>query len=116
MKQNRIWVKIFTIALLFSSFAVSGAKTTTVSGLVCEYHTNPIGIDVQKPRLSWKMVTTETNVLQSAYEIKVTDQPGKGKTIWNSGKSKFRSIGKCSIRRTGFKTNAACLLAGACLG
>ena len=54
--------------------------------MVCEYHTNPIGIDILKPRLSWKIVSTETNVMQSAYEIKVTDQTAKGKVIWNSGK------------------------------
>ncbi len=85
MKQNRIWVKLFTIIILISSFAVANAATT-VTGLLCEYHENPIGIDVQKPRLSWKINATENNILQIAYEIKVTEQPGKGKTIWNSGK------------------------------
>lgn len=41
-----------------------------VKDLVCEYHTNPIGIDVSKPRLSWKIVSSEENVLQTAYEIR----------------------------------------------
>ncbi|HSO89467.1 MAG TPA: glycoside hydrolase family 78 protein [Draconibacterium sp.] len=85
MKLKIQWVKLFTIALLFSSFTVTGAGTI-VKDLVCEYHKNPIGIDVQKPRLSWKIVSDEQNVLQSAYEIKVTDQSPKGKVIWNSGK------------------------------
>jgi alpha-L-rhamnosidase len=85
MKRNQIWVKLFTIVLLISSFAVTGANTS-VTGLVCEYHSNPLGIDVQKPRLSWKIVSTETNLMQSAYEIKVTDQTAKGKLIWSSGK------------------------------
>ena len=86
MKQNQIWVKLFTIALLISSFAAFGAKNTNVTELVCEYHINPIGIDILKPRLSWKITSTETNVMQSAYEIKVTDQTAKGKILWNSGK------------------------------
>lgn len=86
MKQNQIWVKLFTIALLISSFAAFGAKNTNVTDLVCEYHTNPIGIDILKPRLSWKITSTETNVMQSAYEIKVTDQTAKGKILWNFGK------------------------------
>ena len=86
MKQNQFWVKLFTIALLISSFAAFGAKNTNVTDLVCEYHTNPIGIDILKPRLSWKITSTETNVMQSAYEIKVTDQTAKGKVLWNSGK------------------------------
>ena len=85
MKQNQFWVKLFTIVILLSSFAVVNAATT-VTGLLCEYHENPIGIEVQKPRLSWKINATETSILQIAYEIKVTEQPGKGKTIWNSGK------------------------------
>ncbi|HPE76472.1 MAG TPA: glycoside hydrolase family 78 protein [Draconibacterium sp.] len=87
MKRNQIWVNLFTIVLLCSSFAVFGAKTTTVTDLVCEYHTNPIGIDIMKPRLSWKITSTETNVMQSAYEIKVTDKTAKGKVLWNSGKT-----------------------------
>ncbi len=86
MKQNQIWVKLFTIVLLISSFTVFGAKNTSVTDLVCEYHTNPVGIDILKPRLSWKIASTETNVMQSAYEIKVTDQTAKGKVLWNSGK------------------------------
>ncbi|MBK6282529.1 MAG: hypothetical protein IPF54_07560 [Draconibacterium sp.] len=55
MKRNQIWVNLFTIVLMYSSFAVFGAKTTTVIDLVCEYHTNPVGIDIMKPRLSWKI-------------------------------------------------------------
>lgn len=85
MKQNQFWVKLFTIVILLSSFAVANAATT-VTGLLCEYHENPVGIDVQKPRLSWKINAIENSILQIAYEIKVTEQPGKGKTIWNSGK------------------------------
>lgn len=85
MKQNQFWVKLFTIVILISSFAAVKAATT-VTGLLCEYHENPVGIEVQKPRLSWKINATETSILQIAYEIKVTEQSGKGKTIWNSGK------------------------------
>lgn len=85
MKQNQFWVKLFTIVILISSFAVVNAATT-VTGLLCEYHENPIGIEVQKPRLSWKINATENNMLQTAYEIKVTELAGKGETIWNSGK------------------------------
>jgi alpha-L-rhamnosidase len=86
MKRNQIWVKLFTIVLLFSSLTVKSATKTSITGLVCEYHTNPIGIDVMKPRMSWKIVSPETNFMQSAYEIKLTDQTSKGKVIWNSGK------------------------------
>lgn len=85
MKRNQTSVKIITIILLVILATVVKAATT-VTNLVCEYHENPIGIEVQKPRFSWKINATENNMLQTAYEIKVTDQAGKGKTIWNSGK------------------------------
>lgn len=75
---------ILFILLAVSSITVFAAEKTTVKDLICEYHTNPLGIDVQKPRLSWKMESTAQNVLQSAYEVKVTDQSGK--VIWTTGK------------------------------
>ncbi len=75
---------ILFILLAISSITVFAAEKTTVKDLTCEYHTNPLGIDVLKPRLSWKIETTAPNVLQTAYEIKVTDQSGKA--LWNTGK------------------------------
>jgi len=86
MKLKKFWVKFFAITMLISSFYFTGNAQTLVNELICEYHTNPVGIDVLKPRLSWKIVSDRQNVMQSAYEIKVTDQSPKGKVIWNSGK------------------------------
>jgi alpha-L-rhamnosidase len=62
------------------------ATKTEVKELVSEYRINPLGIDVQKPRLSWKIISNAENLVQSAYEIKVTDQSPNGKLLWNSGK------------------------------
>ena len=45
-------------------------------GLTCEYRENPVGIDTQRPRLSWKLPTGARS--QSAYEIKADG--------WNTGK------------------------------
>jgi alpha-L-rhamnosidase len=59
---------------------------TVINDLTCEYLVNPVGIDVVQPRMSWKIGSDETNVMQSAYEIKVTDQTEKGKQLWTSGK------------------------------
>ena len=84
MKQMVKRAKLFLILLVISSLNAISAEKTTVKDLICEYHTNPIGIDVQKPRLSWQIVSTGQNVLQLAYEVKVTDQAGK--LLWNSGK------------------------------
>jgi len=71
---------------LLNSLNSFSSEKTEVKELICEYHTNPVGIDIQKPRLSWQISSTEDNLLQTAYEIKVTDQTAKGKLIWTSGK------------------------------
>ena len=48
--------------------------------LKCENLINPIGIDVQNPRLSW---TCEGGIKRTAYRIVAESN---GKTIWDSGK------------------------------
>ncbi len=59
--------------------------------LRCEYKENPLGIDVLKPRLSWKLSSQpgERNVSQTAYQIEVcTDIPSfsKSKLVWQTVK------------------------------
>ncbi len=86
MKQMSFLTKIFVFFLLISGSSAFAAVKTEVKELICEYQSNPLGIDIQKPRLSWQIVSAEENVLQTAYEIKVTDQTANGKQIWTSGK------------------------------
>lgn len=58
--------------------------------LKCEYRTNPLGIDVTKPRLSWKLDSAERGAVQTAYQILVSsteDALGKDQgDLWDSGK------------------------------
>lgn len=64
------------LCLFFLSFTVSAANSKTiVTKLTCEYLTNPLSIDVTAPRLSWQISSTENNLLQSAYEIRVASDP-----------------------------------------
>lgn len=90
MKQPIQWLKLFFIAFLVSGFGFFAAANTAVKDLICEYHTNPIGIEVKNPRLSWKTFTDKENMMQTAYEIRVADSPANlsksNKLIWNSGK------------------------------
>jgi len=74
-----------TLALLLGASLVYQAAFTQVqvSNLLCENLTNPIGLDVVQPRLSWQLVSDRRNVIQTAYEIKITS--GKS-TVWSSGK------------------------------
>ena len=61
-----------------------------VTGLRVEYLANPMGIDVAKPRLSWRITSADRNTVQAAYQIQVTRE---GKGIWDSG----RTAGDASV-------------------
>ena len=86
MKQTFQFTLLFAISLFISIESTFSAVKTEVKQLICEYHTNPMGIDIQKPRLSWQISSAGENILQTVYEIKVTDQTPKGKILWSSGK------------------------------
>jgi alpha-L-rhamnosidase len=61
-----------------------------VTGLQCEYMSNPLGMDVANPRLTWQILSQESNCRQYAYEVRVTELatlPGmKDKVAWSTGK------------------------------
>lgn len=72
--------------LLFSCFQIvllTSYTQVTVKNLRCESLTNPIGIAVAEPRLSWQLLSDKRNTLQTAYEIKVVDNK---QPVWTSGK------------------------------
>ena len=54
--------------------------------LRCEYKHNPLGLDVKRPRISWKLTAEERAVAQGAYEIEVAASPDFTATEWSSGK------------------------------
>ena len=90
--MNRLKITFQTIALviIFSAFASAAFAKTQVVKLVTEYHCNPIGIDIEKPRLSWQILSNEENVLQSAYEIRAAisekNLSKRSKQVWATGK------------------------------
>ena len=63
---------------------------TQITNLICEYRTNPLGIDVTAPRLGWQMQTERSGARQTAYRILVASDPAglrEGKAdLWDSGK------------------------------
>jgi alpha-L-rhamnosidase len=61
---------------------MKGKKTMRLRDLRIEYQENPLGLDIKKPRFSWKLVSEEKNVLQTAYRILVTKD---GESVWDSG-------------------------------
>jgi len=58
--------------------------------LRCEYLTNPLGIDVCEPRLSWKLTSSQRGQKQTAYRILVAGSPeALDKNVgdlWDSGR------------------------------
>ncbi|MHC4624275.1 MAG: family 78 glycoside hydrolase catalytic domain, partial [Planctomycetota bacterium] len=85
-------MKTWTIGVLIAALAngVCFAESLSVDFPRCEYKTNPLGIDVEKPRLSWKITSCERAVTQSAYEIRAAahlDDLKSGRNLlWDSGK------------------------------
>lgn len=54
--------------------------------LSCEYKENPLGIDVKRPRLSWQIESDRRGVMQSAYQIQVSQSDSTfNEIVWDSG-------------------------------
>jgi alpha-L-rhamnosidase len=87
MKSMKLAI-LFLIVFVHSSFA--GNNNTKVVGLKCEYATNPIGLDIQSPRFSWRIESNQRRLLQTSYQIIVSsslEEFGRNNAnIWNSGK------------------------------
>lgn len=83
-------LKSILILVLFSTFSLYSFAKNQVINLVTEYHENPIGIDVEKPRFSWQILSEDQNVMQSAYEIRVAESAKnlakKSEQLWATGK------------------------------
>jgi alpha-L-rhamnosidase len=81
--------KLFAFLLMFNWVAVCLANVH-VSSLRCEYQSEPVGIDMMHPRLSWILESKDYNQFQTAYQILVASNPDlltdKKADCWNSGK------------------------------
>jgi alpha-L-rhamnosidase len=75
-------------AILCLSAATAIAAPATIADLKVEYTATPIGIDVERPRFSWKMLAPANakGQRQTAYALVVKDR--RGDAVWTSGKIK----------------------------
>lgn len=74
--------RLLTLLLLV---AFIGAQAQVkLQNVLIENRSNPVGLDTKQPRFSWQLVSDKKNVMQSAYEVKVTDE--NKKQVWSSGK------------------------------
>ena len=64
--------------------ATASEKNIRLGALKVEYEETPLGIDVEKPRFSWQMLSSRKGEFQTGYQIVVNEE--KGSLVWNSGK------------------------------
>ena len=87
-------ITIFLMQAVVISTATAGLPSLRngmrVTDLRCEYLCDPIGIDVERPRLSWKLQSHRRGQKQTAYQILVaTDREmldDDRADLWNTGK------------------------------
>ncbi|MEA5457950.1 family 78 glycoside hydrolase catalytic domain [Arcicella sp. LKC2W] len=85
----KITQKLLGCCSLFLLITFSTFAQVQISEMTCEHKQNPMGVDVQKPRLSWKLKSSERNILQTAYQIRVFSSQtfDKKNLVWDSGKT-----------------------------
>src|ERR1700691_3037799 len=72
------------LCLLLSGF--SAIPQPVLQHLQTENLSDPICVDAKVPRLSWQLQSAERNVLQTAYEIRVSGRSDGKDVVWASGK------------------------------
>ena len=84
-------MRAFVFLFLGSAGVVYGAEGPAApTDLRCEYLSNPMGADVQKPRFSWVLHHTERAQMQTAYQILIAGSADglarDGGDVWDSRK------------------------------
>jgi len=76
------------LGLFLSQALVIKAGGIRAENLRVEYRTNPLGLDVRIPRLSWILASDEYEQIQTAYRILVASSPeileGNRGDLWDS--------------------------------
>jgi alpha-L-rhamnosidase len=82
---RELW--LVTLGILINITAIAGILP---SNLRCEYLSNPLGIDVGRPRLSWCISSGTRGQFQTAYRVLVASSPEKLRydegDLWDSKK------------------------------
>jgi hypothetical protein len=88
----RQWAALPIFLLFFISLpgGLDAAESLRVSGLRCESTTDPLGVDVAQPRLSWRVTSDENGQRQTAWQLLVASSrealaAGRG-DLWDSGR------------------------------
>ncbi len=65
--------KLIIFSLLYFISMPLLAQVLKVDELTCQYQVNPKGVEALQPSLSWKLKSTQNNVMQKAYQILVAE-------------------------------------------
>lgn len=91
MKNHQVTIAT-VLVMLMALVVAQPLAALTAANLKCEYKQNPVGIDVEKPRLSWQIESDKRGVSQSAFEIRTAathkDVASGKNIIWSTGKVK----------------------------
>src|SRR2546426_765058 len=83
-------VHVWSLPAPLLAYASPKEPALKVAALRTEYKENPLGIDVRKPRLSWRLQSGARGVSQSAYEVRVAGSErgvrGGSESVWSSGR------------------------------
>lgn len=89
MTMKKLFLHLTLIITLFA-FSAKAQNKISVMNLRCEMLSNPEGIDVLEPRLSWLLDSSISGVEQTAYQILVASTKEKLNAnqadLWDSGK------------------------------
>src|SRR5690348_1693094 len=87
---QRVLLLCWALAACCAQTRAAAVAELQVSGLRCEYRTDPIGLDVVRPRLSWILVSQERGQTQTAVQIlaahSLTTLRLDQGDLWDSGK------------------------------
>ena len=75
-----------------------------VGHLKTQAYTNPIGIDLTTPSFSWVLSSSERNVMQTSYSIRVSTERDFSDVVWESGT--IESDQSADVQATGFTPQA----------
>ncbi|MGA2863187.1 MAG: family 78 glycoside hydrolase catalytic domain [Verrucomicrobiota bacterium] len=80
----------FVTSLLAAGAVSARADAMSVGSLRCEYRSEPVGIDVVQPRLSWVLESGQRGARQTGYQVLVASSAallaGDQGDLWDSGK------------------------------
>lgn len=89
MTGGEVYLSVYSSLLSFDHLCGKESRKMTnlkVEAITCEYRKNPLGMDIKRPRISWKIQSDLRGTMQKAYQIQVAvHQEDFHETIWDTG-------------------------------